>query len=495
MYGLHSIGDYESIFNRNPTAQSSMMWNTVSPVRAGRELANSASLLTNNAIRIAERQKGRRPMPKLTFDKLIPNSSGICVVRYPSPCYSGQFSDDGMLYYTSTRDMRIHVYDMSCPTRKSILEIDDRDFRREHEHRRLLEQSTSLNPIQTIDAPGGQWTITDTTMSQDKQWIVYSSITPLVDMARVGTMVSQNHTLLDLSERDEGNFGIWSVRFSASSNEILAGAQNGSIILYDVQTQRRLLNIQGHDDDVNAVTYAEAGSSNLIVTGSDDSLLKVWDRRIMNKQLPSGYLPGHTEGITYIDTKGDGRYCISNSKDQSVRLWDLRMLRSRLNVERWSHMHYGHHNWDYRYESYPRPNVLAHPEDCSVMVYRGHSVLRTLIRCRFSPSSTTGQQYISSGSADGHVYIWTLDGQIIGRLESGNAFSIGSRGRALDPSASEWSYPPRHSSSNDGTQRTVRDISWHPGAPVLLSTVWDGSFGGGSVVQHEWKDHGRKSSY
>jgi len=29
-----------------------------------------------------------------------------------------------------------------------------------------------------------------------------------------------------------------------------------------------------------------------------------------------GVLAGHTDGITYIDTRGDGRFILSNSKDQ-----------------------------------------------------------------------------------------------------------------------------------------------------------------------------------
>lgn len=34
------------------------------------------------------------------------------------------------------------------------------------------------------------------------------------------------------------------------------------------------------------------------------------------------------EGITYVSAKGDGRYVISNGKDQALRLWDLRKMRS-----------------------------------------------------------------------------------------------------------------------------------------------------------------------
>lgn len=55
--------------------------------------------------------------------------------------------------------------------------------------------------------------------------------------------------------------------------------------------------------------------------------------------------------------------------------------------------------------AYRRPQYDAHPNDCSVMTYRGHAVLRTLIRCHFSPTETTGGNYIYSGSLDGKIHV------------------------------------------------------------------------------------------
>ena len=71
-----------------------------------------------------------------------------------------------------------------------------------------------------------------------------------------------------------------------------------------------------------------------------------------------------------------------------------------------SHCH--RHRTYFRYGQYPRPKHLAHPLDCSVMTYRGHAVLQTLIRCHFSPSETTGGRYIYSGSADGRIHVRAL---------------------------------------------------------------------------------------
>ena len=62
---------------------------------------------------------------------------------------------------------------------------------------------------------------------------------------------------------------------------------------------------------------------------------------------------------------------------------------------------------DYRWEQYPaRNHLIKHPQDNSLMTYRGHKVLTTLIRAYFSPMHTTAQRFIYAGSADGSVYIY-----------------------------------------------------------------------------------------
>jgi WD repeat-containing protein 23 len=147
------------------------------------------------------------------------------------------------------------------------------------------------------------------------------------------------------------------------------------------------------------------------------------DRRSLgSSRKPSGVLVGHTEGVANVSAKGDGRYIISNGKDQALRLWDLRKMCSSEEFDKFADDNYGirnfdyrcvtlrapplNHNFDklYRHGRY-KPRYAAHPRDCSVMTYRGHSVLRTLIRCHFSPAETTGGQYLYSGSADGRIHV------------------------------------------------------------------------------------------
>lgn len=277
------------------------------------------------------------------------------------------------------------------------------------------------------------------------------------------------------------------------------------------------MRVEGHHDDVNGVAFADSASSNVLISGSDDSYVKVWDRRSLSGGKPAGVLPGHTEGITYVSPKGDGRYCISNGKDQSLRLWDLRNMKSSDAFRSMSKRDYGLRNWDYRNMQYRKPRYQAHPEDCSVMTYRGHAVLKTLIRCHFSPEATTGQKYIYSGSADGRIHIWSLDGQIVEVLDRNKAKSIfASDVLASDPSAPERAttgpisqtdastfgddgrsgYSRSHSYGRAGLLGvTVRDVSWHSSEPSIMSTAWDGEDGQrGSVAKHEWKGFGKGTS-
>lgn len=58
----------------------------------------------------------------------------------------------------------------------------------------------------------------------------------------------------------------------------------------------------------------------------------MWDRRNLSRQSKAcGVLVGHTQGVTHVDAKGDGRYLLSNGKDQAAKVWDVRKMLSQAN--------------------------------------------------------------------------------------------------------------------------------------------------------------------
>lgn len=134
------------------------------------------------------------------------------------------------------------------------------------------------------------------------------------------------------------------------------GTSHGQLFVYDIESKRTVLRLNAHTEDLNCVSFASTLDSNLLLSGSDDGLIKVWDRRSLSGGRASGVLVGHTEGVTYVEAKGDARYVISNGKDQSCKLWDLRKMMSgeecREKVER---KQWGIEGWDYREYSYRKP--------------------------------------------------------------------------------------------------------------------------------------------
>ncbi|KAF9502238.1 WD40 repeat-like protein [Pleurotus eryngii] len=442
------------------------------------KIASRRTLNKNIAQQIRNRHFNSRLLhPRETFSRdLVPNSMGTVVATFDANVYTAQFSEDSSFFYTCAQDFRLHVFDTTAmpndvggrlPTRGADPGLQ-----------------TSLRVKKSVQGHPGRWTITDANLSPDNERLIYASIAPTVYMTNIQDESSAQIPIPFSDPRpgrrdtyySDDHFGIWSCRFSADGNEVIAGG-NGYIFVYDLLANRRTVKIHAHDDDVNSCCWADTASGNVLVSASDDTYLKVWDRRSLgSSQKPSGVLVGHTEGITYVSAKGDGRYVISNGKDQALRLWDLRKMRTSEELDRIGRNEFSAPHFDYRYPNYPKPRRHAHPKDCSVMTYRGHSVLRTLIRCHFSPSETTGGQYIYSGSADGRIHIWSLDGTIVQVLDRTSTYPL-----SFDPSEPELGRPKgKHSSC-------VRDVSWHSHEPVLMSAGWDGGRGGSSLARHEWK--------
>ena len=292
---------------------------------------------------------------------------------------------------------------------------------------------------------------------------------------------------------------------------MVAGTSRPSVCVYDIERSCTVIDIPfrnengnkvGHSEDVNAVCFGDASSPHILYSGSDDTLIKVWDRRSLGDGRAAGVFMGHTEGVTYVDSKGDGRYVLSNGKDQCMKLWDLRKMMStedasKINPEKFTT------GFDYRYMGYAPQRFKQHPHDNSVVTYRGHSVMRTLIRCHFSPPGSTDSNYVYSGSENGKIYVYNIDSTLAGIIDVKKGTD---RSRPSDPST--MSYYTMDSAGDSNQWKTcVRDASWHPNAPIIAgklihpihlllmvliytsATSWNGwGMSTGTCSVHTWND-------
>jgi len=316
------------------------------------------------------------------------------------------------------------------------------------DNRIRIYQQTSLRKRyvrqKVIQVPFVGWSILDVDVSPtDGRYIVYSTWNNVMYQYDLQNENSGWQEML--LESEEQRFGIFSVKFNTSGTEIVAGTTTG-LYIYSKEVDRCVMQIMGHEDDINAVCFVE-DSDNLILSSGDDGLVKMWDRRTMGSfgdGEPVRTFAGHRDGVTFIDSRKDGRYFLTNSKDQTIKVWDLR-LGSREEGIQATRKSVSTQLWDYRWQYTPITTFKTSnlPGDTSIMTLRGHSVLHTLIRARFSPDHT-GKRFIYTGCA--------RNGLVIYDIFTGDV----------------------HKRLND-YKSVVRDAVWHPYENEIVTSSWDGN--------------------
>ncbi|KAI8959721.1 WD40 repeat-like protein [Daldinia sp. FL1419] len=432
------------------------------------EIQSPTSSEKHLARRILDRELGignrrtRQVNQGMMAQSMIPSSDAEMIINYADNVYSGQFSDDGNFYFACVKDMKVRMYDTSNPY--------------------------SWRHYKTVPFTFGSWTLTDASLSPDNRWLAYTSIQSNVCLAPTDPNDTGDPYMLNLAENGRaiwrGGFGIFSIRFSGDGRELVAGTNASSIVVYDIESRQVLHTIQGHDDDVNAVCFADKSSPHILYSGSDDTTIKVWDRRSMGDGREAGAFVGHIQGLTYLDSKNDGRYLLSNGKDQSMKLWDLKMMYTTARFEELNpRQHTRYTEFDYRSGKFDDADWFPHPNDNSLVTFRGHEVLRTLIRCHFSPPGSTNSRYVYTGSHDGKVYVYNMDATIA---------------KVIDVQKSTQVLPQSdHQRRSYGGYRTrswstvVRDASWHPTAPFIAEIAsslngWDNPLG--AVTLHSYNE-------
>ncbi|XP_040166579.1 DDB1- and CUL4-associated factor 11 [Anopheles arabiensis] len=374
------------------------------------------SMVTQRQHGLGKRQGSFEPseMCRIT-NHFRPNTFTETVSACDTKVFCGKFTSNGDRFVTASQDTWVRVYDST---------------------------SSQYKLLRLLDTKHVSWSILDMDFSPDGQSFVYSTWADALFISSMDRGMSDSIHSLYLSPNNQ-KLGVFTVCYSGCGKHILCGANDGTLYAYDLEANQRTLMapVARVDMDVNTVGFVEE-LSNIFYSGSDDGVIKLWDRRCIDESNPQpvGRLIGHFDGITYIDSRNDGRYIISNSKDQSIKLWDLRKM-----TPSYARPEHVYSNWDYRWDDVPRRffNVKrAQRGDTSIMTYRGHKVQKSLIRAKFSPASTTGQRYIYTGCGTGRLIIYdVLTGKIVEAIE--------------------------------GHHDIVRDVAWHPHRTEIITCSWD----------------------
>lgn len=372
--------------------------------------------------------------------RCIPTERTSVIATYKNRVYGGRFVRNGQWFVTSCMDRLIRIY-----------------------------ESNTWNLIHRIPCEDVRWTVTDFDVSHDGRWLVYTTINQYVHLVDLHcALLQRTFCAIHPTRNDPEHFGIMSCTFSNDAKEIIVGCtgtymeSTGTFRVIHIERGTAIICVDAHAEDVNSVHHLLEDDPNRILTGGDDGFAKLWDLRCIARARPGGSgecheqtpcqgtFVGHVEGLTHVNSRDDGRYFISQGKDQCIKLWDVRKPFSSDSGASGSGSEPPQppkdRHWDYRFESYPGrlPASDSYP-DHAVMTYAGaHQTLQTLIRSYFSPKHSTAQRYIytGSGSCEGTFAVYdVLTGAPVVKKKAHRA--------------------------------AVRDVSWHPTVPMLTTVGWD----------------------
>jgi uncharacterized protein (TIGR02996 family) len=110
---------------------------------------------------------------------------------------------------------------------------------------------------------------------------------------------------------------VQALAFTSDSKLLVTGSEDGSVRVWDVETGENVATSDAHGSAVNSLAFTADGKQ--LLTSSDDQTVKLWN-------IPSldvvRTFEGHSDYVSEVAPAGATR-AVSSSRDGSVRVWNL----------------------------------------------------------------------------------------------------------------------------------------------------------------------------
>lgn len=151
---------------------------------------------------------------------------------------------------------------------------------------------------------------------------------------------------------------------------VMSVSDDGRACVWDLRVKKRAAKTYEHRTPQTSV--AMSGDGERAYTGGVDEVVRAWDARMDDKALMT--LKGHSDTITGLAISPCGSYVLSNSMDNTMRMWDTRAY-------------------------------VEGERECKRFVGHSHNFEQALLRCAFNADGTR----VAAGSSDSCVYVWDVE--------------------------------------------------------------------------------------
>jgi WD40 repeat protein len=117
------------------------------------------------------------------------------------------------------------------------------------------------------------------------------------------------------------------VCFSPATDQVVAAATGGDLIVWDINSGRTQTTLSNHDHTVR--NLVSLGGSR-IAAGDDDGKILIWD---IARGEPVQRMDGHGDAILAMTLSPDRKWLVSGGRDQRVILWSLTDAKNRVLAE------------------------------------------------------------------------------------------------------------------------------------------------------------------
>lgn len=140
----------------------------------------------------------------------------------------------------------------------------------------------------------------------------------LWDVNTLTALTASNNTVTTSSLTGSKD-SIYSLAMNPSGTVIVSGSTENLLRVWDPRTCNRLTKLKGHTENIKALVVSQDGQQ--ILSGSSDGTIKLWS---LGQQRCVQTISIHTEGVWCLLVNDNFTHCISGSRDKKIYLTEIR---------------------------------------------------------------------------------------------------------------------------------------------------------------------------